>query len=572
MRLFGPFFFILLLTIASAVPVVQATHHESKTPGTVYVNSDGRIYVKSGQPIYLRLAVSPDEDANSYLLRNDASRNVGKPAAPLYFEGHGLHTLVHPEDHKNVQKRKGAHLFRVYDDGLPPKTKIDITKAPRATVGKTVVFGKQVTLTLVFTDRDSGLFASYFSIDNFGFDEYMTPLQFSMEKDYVLKFYALDNVGNRTEVKTRHYALDFTPPKTSHEVKGPHIGNILSPKATIHLSSFDAKAGVKTIQYRFKGVNGVYKHAPLKMSGLEDGQQELKYSAVDRVDNREESFEYSFYLDKIPPMVLHRISGDKHRRQNVLYVSARSLVHLNATDNKAGVRRIRYYVAKDRRGTIFAEPFSLPPKNGPTTFSYAASDNVINISKKTTKKVTVDVSAPKIKPVFRGEHYFSRKKHYIRRATKISFSAKDNLSGVQSISYVLDYNLPVGENREFTVETEGLHRVDYSATDNVNNETETKSMNLFVDEVSPEVFHHFSIERNVPDQEIYPPKTLLFLASTDQQSGIRSITYSINDGTKRKYVSALPFAKTGNYTVDVETVDHVGNVSSKSISFQIRKF
>ena len=572
MRLFHPLFLILLLSVAPAVQVVQGSHHVKKSPGPVYISPDGKIYVKHGQPIYLRLATSPDEGAPSYLLRNDVSKNLKKPVVPFLFEGHGEHTLIHPKDHKNIQKRKGAHHFRVYDDAISPQFKISITQAPKAITGKTVVYGKPVTLTLHFTDEDSGLFAAYYSVNDSEYGEYVSPFPFLTEKDYILKFYALDNVGNRSKRQTRYYALDFTAPRTSHEVKGPYVGNILSPKSTIRLKSFDSKAGVKQIDYWFKGQKGRYKSVPLDMKGLSDGQHKLIYAAIDRVENAEANFEYSFYLDKIPPLVRYSIAGDQHRSENILYVSERSRVVLDAEDNKAGVRRIRYYLAQKNMG-IYAEPFPFRPKDGPTTFAYAASDNVINISKITVQNVTVDISAPVIKPVFTGEHYFSRKTHYIRKATKISFSARDNLSGVQSMAYQVDQGLRSEENKKFSIEIEGLHQVRYSAKDNVNNETETMRMNLFVDEAPPEIFHHFSVEKNVPDQEIYPPKMLLFLASTDEQSGVRNITYRINGGTKKKYTSAaLSFNKVGDYIVTVESIDNVGNLVMKSINFQVRRF
>jgi hypothetical protein len=569
---------ILKLSLTLALLILPFTAFTQSSgnnlPGPVYVSPDGKTYVRSKQPIYIRLSVSPDENAKSYYLRNDASKDPQKEIVPFYLEGHGEHTLVHPKDHKNVQKRKGPHLFRIYDDGQAPKSTNSVSRAPSAITGKRVIYGKPVTVTLNFKDTDSGLHSAYYAIDSAADQKYLRPILLKNEKDYDLKYYAIDNVGNQSDLVKKYYALDFTAPTSNHILGGPHFQNILSPKAIIKLKSYDEKAGVDKINFRFKGKKQVYKNVPLNMNGLEDGQHSIIYGAIDRVQNLEENVTYNFYLDKIPPKTRYFVIGDKYHKDKDLFVSGRSTIDLAATDNKAGVRRIRYYVGKkDKMGQVFEYPFGFPKLNGKTTFAYAASDRVINISKKTTKEVIVDISAPTIKPVFKGEHYFSRNIHYIRRMTEIIFDIKDNLSGVQGMSYTLDAQMPVMENKAFSIPVEGLHEVSYTAVDNVNNKAEAKKMSLYVDEKPPQIFHHFSVAQTEPDQEIYPTKVLLYLASTDKQSGIRKITYQINNGSVITYKSAaLLFNKPGTYKVEIKSIDNVANMSRKIVSFEVRKF
>ena len=568
--------FKLFISVALLILPFTAFSQSSgvKRPGPVYVSPDGKTYVRSNQPIYIKLTVSPDENAKSYYLRNDASKDPSKPIVPFHFEGHGEHTLIHPEDHANIQKRKGPHLFHIFDDGRSPKSTVSVSKAPKASSGKRVVYGKPVTVTLNFKDEDSGLHSAYYTIDASANTKYLSPIRFLIEKDYDLKYYALDNVGNQSKLKKQYYALDFTAPKTSHILGGPHYQDILSPRAIIKLESHDEKAGVDKINFRFKGKKQVYKNVPLNMNGLEDGQHSIVYGAVDRVLNLEDNVTYNFYLDKIPPKTRYFVVGDKFRKDKDLFVSGRTTIDLSATDNKAGVRRIRYYLGKkDKAGSIFEIPFGFPKRNGKTIFRYAASDRVINISKITTKEVIVDISSPTMKPVFKGEHYFSRRIHYIRMMTEIMFNLKDNLSDVKSMSYTLDAQMPVMENKSFNILAEGLHEVSYEAMDNVNNKTAAKKMSLFVDEQPPRIFHHFSVAQNEPGLEIYPPKVLLYLASTDKQSGIRKITYRINDGKAVTYKSAaVLFKKPGQYRVEIESIDNVANTSRKIVNFEVRKF
>lgn len=544
-------------------------------PSSVYVSPDGKTYVRSKEPIYLHLSTSPDNDAPTYLLRNIMSHDPKKPIQPFYFEGHGTHTILHPPDHKVPQNRKNAHKFYVYDDGSPPETSMSITNAPRAVNGETVVFGQPVTITLDAYDQDSGAHSIYYCVDLDSWQEYMTTINFEKEKDYKLRYYAVDNVGNKSKINTHYFALDFTPPTTNHTVEREHFGDILSPKSLIVLNGEDIEAGIDQILYQFsveKAKNKQYENTPLTMKGLGNGEHTLIYASIDRVKNVEPSVTYSFYLDRIPPIVSYHLSGDFYAKGKQTYVSSRSAVELTASDNKAGVKEIYFYQDSDKKGTSYTEQFSFPERNGKSVFAYTASDAVGNTSRKETHEVIVDITPPSIRPEFKGAHYFSRNVDYIRRTTELAFSTSDNLSGTKSLAYSLDqtdenYN----NNIPFSISTEGYHTIRYYAVDNVNNRTKDKDMILFVDEIQPEVFHHFSVQSNVRNEEIYPLNAFLYLAATDKESGIRKITYQVNNGTVFNYKSAILFNQSGKFTVHVQALDNLGNVSAKNIKFQIQK-
>lgn len=548
----------------------KAGNKMSQMPGKVYVRPDGKIFVKSKTPLYLRLATSDTDNGESYLLRNEASSDVSKPVKPFYLEGHGQHTLVHPDEHKKVYNRKG-HMFHIEDDGHAPKYKVEVTKAPKAVTGKTTVYGKPVKITLEFNDEDSGLHSSYYALNAEPMSSYITPLNLVAEGDYILKFYAMDNVSNKTKTVVRYYALDFTPPTTRHITEGYHYANILSPAAVIKLRSRDTKAGVAKVLYRFKGKRGTYGDKPLNMKGLKDGEHQLVYAAVDRVKNAESNKVFDFYLDTIPPVVKSELLGDQYKKGKTTFVSGRTLVDLTATDNKAGVRRIRYYMNGRKSGRVYRDTFGFPRKNGVATVSYHASDRVINIGNKIQKKVTVDISAPSIRPHFKGEHYYRRQINYVRSSTKISFITSDNLSGVKSVQYQLDGAGEIEDRKPFSIRQPGMHEVSYDAIDNVNNRSINKTMSVFVDEQAPEIFNHFSVAQNEPGKEIYPLRAKLYLAATDKQSGIRSISYQINGKKWEKYYSAIKFINAGRYTVKIKAVDNVGNISIQTDKFIITK-
>ena len=566
------FYRIFCVGLVLFLPALLFAQADQEKPKPVYLSPDGKLFVKSNQPIYLRLSTSKADNSPSFLLRSDSSVKEAD-VLPFEFEGDGRHTIRHMAYHRTPQKNKDNHLFNVYDDGKAPKTKISVTKAPWVYNGNVNIYGKPVSITLTTTDKGSGVFASYFALNSEAFSSYTSAIVLDQEMDYTLKFYAVDNVGNESKSRMRLYSLDFTPPTTTHKIIGGHtmVGSedVLSPRSKISLKSRDLKAGVKEIRYRFKDKKGVYKKSLLTMKGLKDGVHSVVYAAEDRVENAEANVTFTFYLDSIPPVVSHDLLGDQYQKGKKTFVSGRTTVELTGTDNKAGLRRIRYFLPKAKAKT-YNSPFGFPQRNGAYTYSFAASDNVLNVSKTIKNTVTIDVSAPKVRPKFSGEHYFSRKTHYVRLATEISLPTTDNLSGVQDVKYSVDGTSDISYTTPFLLSTEGEHSLSYSATDNVNNTSGEETIALFVDEKAPEIYTHFSVNPTVPDQDVYPLKSLLYPAATDKQSGIRDIFYSINGGAEIKFKNPLSFKRRMAYKVMIKAIDNVGNISTSEVEFSIK--
>ncbi len=570
------------MSLVFAVCLLLPAFSSAQTPKPIYVDAEGRIFLKSKTPLFLHLTNSTQANAPTYLLRNQSSQDQNNQILPFRFEGHGTHTIKHVADHRIKQKNSARHMFRVYDDGRVPKTEISNSKAPSVRVGKTMVFGKTVQIFVETTDLDSGVNAGYFALNSQEFAVYGQPLNLDQEADYVLKTYAVDNVGNTSKVATNWYAVDLTPPETTrrikdHKDKAPEMieQNILSPIATISLSSEDAKAGVKRIGYKLDGRSAVYSGKPLRMKGLAEGEHTLVYAAQDRVGNVEADVQFTFYLDRTSPEIeVPVLIGDVYEKDNKLYVSGTSTIELTATDNKAGVRRIRYNF-KSTKSHFYAAAFGFPQRNGTATFYYAASDKVINVSSKENQVVVVDISSPDVTASFIGKHFLRDGIHYIRKTTGISMDARDNLSGIKDILYDTQSGSAEAvsgsfEGQPFMILDEGLHDFTFRAIDNVNNVSEAKKLKIFVDEVVPEIFYHFSVERLSGEEEAYSKNSSLFLAATDRQAGVKQVYYRINKGRETRYKSPIKFGKKGSFKVMVRSIDHVGNESEREIVFAVR--
>ena len=128
------------------------------------------------------------------------------------------------------------------------------------------------------------------------------------------------------------------------------------------------------------------------VSYLNDGEHTLHYYAIDNVKNEAVKKSFNFYLDKIPPVVTSTVVGDQHK-SNYLYVSPRTKINLQATDNKAGVKKI-YYRIDGKERFDFGSDFNIPNTLGVHTVKYDANDNVENLSPNKFLTVYMDNKNP----------------------------------------------------------------------------------------------------------------------------------------------------------------------------------
>ncbi|MDT8318552.1 MAG: hypothetical protein RQ824_11280 [bacterium] len=543
--------------------------------GNIYTSPSGEVYVKSRAPVYLRLGVAGGEEKRDLTLRDELSKKMTDTLKPFYFEGHGRHSLLHPPAGRTyIHKDRDSHIFRVFVDGKGPVIKYSTSSVPKVTIKGSTVLGKPAQVSLKYYDKDAGVFGRYVSLNGERYRVYDGPVSLTEERDYLLKYYAIDNVNNRSKEYERTFSLDFTPPESSYAIANIYRSEeaeiILSPRSRITLFSEDLKAGLKRIYYKFGARLNTYKQGvPIRLSKFSDGPKRLVFFAEDRVGNIEDGRELSFYLDSKAPVVSFSIDGDQHLRKKKLYVSGRARAVLTAEDNKSGVGEVRYYGGK-KKGKIYSEPVWIPKRNGKYLFAYSATDKVGNSTEKRYKKIIVDVSPPKLNISFEGPHYYGRKTHYIRKGTKVALLASDNLSGIKSKLYTLDEVYEVAYKKSFSIDEEGAHALSFYAIDNVNNGADSKEATLFVDEKGPEISTRFSLESIQSGREVYPRKSKLYLSATDEGVGQKAIYYRINKGKRRLYKRSLVFNKAGNYRVSILAVDKLGNTSESEIKFRIK--
>ena len=581
---------IIFTLIVLILPFSGIAQEQLNHPKRIYESPEGKIYIQKSLPVYLRIATSPDEDAESYLLESEESSEYSNP---MFFDTEGWNTVRSPSavdtNSKQLVYPLQDIIFEVYADSRAPVTSIKMPKADQIRDEGKKYFNGEVEISLSARDALSGLEQIYYSLDGEAYKPYTDALRFDQEKEYTLKYYSVDNVRNVEKPHTVSFVVDKTSPQTSYSIEGDNKDNILGMDAVIKLSSKDSLSGVREIRYSINGADEQVYQNPISVKNFQEDNNELVYYAVDNVNNIEDkqslksSVEketesdnggesFSYYIDRDAPTVELRINGDQFEGEK-LFVSERSKVELVAQDDKSGVKKISYSINNSTLSNVYEKPFQLN-EGGALFVNYAAEDQVNNVSPRKMQALFNDNIAPKSEVSYEGRYYQNRDTVFVKSTTRFKFSGSDQESGLKEILCRVDDGEFKSYQDPVSIDQAGMHILSYHAVDQVNNHEKDQSLKIFVDQSAPEIYHHFSVKsigsKTIRDEEytIYPSNSRLYIAATDMACGTDQLRYRINDGEWKSRIP-IPGFKPGNYQVEIQATDYLGNGSSSSVKFAI---
>ncbi|MFO7863219.1 MAG: 7TM-DISM domain-containing protein, partial [Salinivirgaceae bacterium] len=428
-------------------------------------------------------------------------------------------------------------------------------------------------------DVHAGVNTIYYSIDGAPFKKFDQPIDLNQEKEYTIRFYAIDNVGNAEETNKEVIFIDKSNPQTSIKIEGDRHENVVSGRSTILIESEEEGSGVKGVFYRINE-NEIkpYKY-PLKTSWFNEGEYTLSFYGIDHVGNKEDWNTFTFYVDKTPPVIVEEIMGNTFMANGVQYSSGRSKFKITTMDNKAGVKTIHYKVGAGEEH-VYEGPFYLKGNSGNLNVKTWAFDNVNNKSEGGSSNQKrgasyVDLAGPVLSHNFVGAFSRDRDTIFIAPKTKIKLVAADKESGTDRITYKINDGGEVQYEEAFTVDQSGLHTIFFTGFDKVGNSNH-KDFFFVVDDVSPRIHVNFSVEpigsKTALSKKIdvYPNHLQLFLSATDDLAGLKHIVYKINDGKISTYGSAIDVFESGrDYKVFIKATDKLGNIAEENIEFSI---
>lgn len=563
--------FVLSATVLMAQEPAQPTHEKK-----VYVN-DGNTYVQKSLPLYFMFSTS--KGGTQYPLTSKKSAGY---ADPMYLDTEGVNYIrskwaVDPATGKTMEPKREV-MYELFADGLAPVTRLAFSGASIYRSDR-VYYGPGLQFTLTSRDGVSGVENTFYSLGTGSWTNYSGTVNASSEGENTLYYYANDNVGNAEKTKSSRFVVDLSAPTSNHAIEGiVYNSNIIAPSTIFTLSQSDNLSGVNRTIYSFDSGSEKRSSGRIGVSYLSDGEHTLYYYSVDNVKNTETKKSFSFYLDKIAPVVTISINGDQYQGSKYLYVSNRTTVNLSATDNKAGVNKIYYRMDGGERYD-YSSDFKYPDVKGVHTVKYDATDNVQNLAANKYKTVYLDNVAPQSGIKYGSPQFFSRDTLFVNKDTKVSLFSRDYESGVKQIQYSLDGGA-FQNYSQFTIPNEGYHTIKFKTTDNVNNVEVEKTSNVYVDNTAPVIYHNFSIEPigSKNGMSIYPNYSRLYLGATDDHVGTKTIKYSINGGPLTLYSSASTLdisernrflKKKVKYSVRIVVEDKLGNSTEKTIEFYV---
>ena len=416
------------------------------------------------------------------------------------------------------------------------------------------------------------------AINGNDFEQYTHPLAFDQEGEFILQYYAIDNVGNQEETKKQTIFVDKTPPHTLLEFVGPEHEGVVASSTKLKLIPNDLN-GIKETSYSIDGDTPKPFKDIISIANLSEGEHSISWQSVDLAGNKESIQRVSFYIDKTPPMVFEELIGNTYMVGGNEFSSGRTQLRIAAIDNKSGIKEI-YYSVNDEPYLLYEKPVFLSEISGAITIKSYALDNVgnkgvSNIRDNQFAMPKVDITGPNIRFTTGKPQLVLRDTLWIGPNTQISIKANDSQSGLNRIEYKINRETPLPYTEGFTIKESGVHTIAASAWDNVEN-LNISALTLRVDAIAPEIYTIFSVKAHDQivenDQEItvYDKGVTLFIAGTDDASGIDRITYSLNGSAHKTYSYPLSGFREGQiHTLTVKATDRLGNQNESTITFRV---
>lgn len=562
-----------LAAILSLVSFAQNTEDHSKK---IYQDSTGKIHINKSLPVYLSISTTPDGSDAHVLQGKDP-----KYSYPMFLDSEGYNSIrspwkVDPETKETIYPKEDV-IFEVYADSKAPVSQIVFSsKKTNKADGKTAIGDGHISL--IAEDALSGLQGIYYSINQAPYKVYSSPLQLE-EKEYLLKYYAVDNVGNVEELHEITVYLDETAPETTLSIEGDVSEMIVSSRSTIALVASDKSSKVHKTYYNIDDGKNITYTRPISLTSLPEGEHTVSYFSEDVIGNKEGEKSFAFYIDKSAPKVIDEIIGNTFIANGKEYYSGKTKLKLVAMDNKSGVKEIRYAV-NNGEFKLYTDPFYLA-ESGSLNIEVLVIDKVNNkartvaFSDKSNIRTYVDLSGPELNYSLSGPSFKVKDTLYISKNTKINLTGKDLDAGFKEIDYQVGASSIQPYTKPISIEEEGFYKLTFNGYDNLHN-SNTENILCLVDNSGPNIFSRFSIEGNKyrmfegKSVSVYPPHVVLFLSATDKYAGLDKISYQVNGSTKQPYKGLIEdFTKNTLYTLMVSVTDKLGNSNEQEVQFYI---
>ncbi len=163
-----------------------------------------KLYFNRHVPAYFWISTNPTDDTHDILLTSSTTKAY---ANPMYFDSEGYNTFRTITALDTTTGYVNQAIFKIYIDGLPPVPNAYFKGTRRYYSRGKSVYKPGLEIQLSAQDYNSGVDKIMYSLDNQDYTEYSTPVKFTSAGEHTFKYYATDNTGNSTAVKTYNFII-----------------------------------------------------------------------------------------------------------------------------------------------------------------------------------------------------------------------------------------------------------------------------------------------------------------------------------------------------------------------------
>jgi hypothetical protein len=298
----------------------------------------------------------------------------------------------------------------------------------------------------------------------------------------------------------------------------------------------------------------------------------LSYYAVDNVGNVSAVKNIQFFIDRTSPQT--EISFDGEKFENVL--SGRAKISLASSDNLSGVRHILYSI-DDKPFQQYYHPLSMAIlTEGDHKLKYYAVDEVDNREVEKEFDFFVDKTPPLLVDEIMGNSFMVNGREYSSGRSKLKLTAMDNKAGLREIKYSINNEEYQSYSAPFYLTTvNGSLSVKSYAIDNVGNKSEaseksTRNQISYVDLTGPQLKYNFSGKIFKTRDTIFVNRETKFvLSAVDPESGLKGLTYSIDEGAEIPYQNPFNIDKDGAHRIFIYGYDNVDNSNREEFTIVV---
>ncbi|WP_261856184.1 OmpL47-type beta-barrel domain-containing protein [Clostridium folliculivorans] len=377
-------------------------------------------------------------DGNAVLVAKNIN-NLSYTLTNLPYANH-LYYVTSYSNSFGESQPSNTVLAKLIVDTEPPITNIDALS--------NWTNQSDVLVNLSATDKDTGIAATYYSIDDGAF---VSGTSFKISKEGITKisFYSVDKVGNIESIKTAYVKIDKTASVTTSNISDIWSNN----DVTVNLNATDSQSGVARTFYSIDGSDYI---EGTSFTIQTEGIHTVSFYSVDAAGNIESAKTAYVKIDKTASVTTSNISD--------IWSNNDVTVNLNATDSQSVVARTFYSI--DGSDYIEGTSFTIQTE-GIHTVSFYSVDAAGNIESAKTAYVKIDKTIPTLSMLLSGEYKLGT-------LLQLNYNVSDNLSGIASekmLVFAPNQTTGVIMNNGSTLNLDkpGVYKVVITATDAAGN-------------------------------------------------------------------------------------------------------